>query len=101
MMTLGQIHPRVPREKQCRNCGKFGHVRKECPEKIVLKCDDCGELGYTRLTCPKCAVKNQKKVTFGEVDNKPRFSSTKISVVDYFPKDDSDTDVEEQKGNQN
>nr|GEZ51051.1 reverse transcriptase domain-containing protein [Tanacetum cinerariifolium] len=37
----------------CHNCGRPGHLVKDCRRKSTPVCYECGEKGYTRNYCPK------------------------------------------------
>nr|GEX28695.1 putative reverse transcriptase domain-containing protein [Tanacetum cinerariifolium] len=37
----------------CHNCGRPGHLAKDCRRKSTPVCYECGEKGYTQNYCPK------------------------------------------------
>nr|GEZ72179.1 hypothetical protein [Tanacetum cinerariifolium] len=37
----------------CHNCGRSGHLAKDCRRKSTLVCYECGKRGHTRNYCPK------------------------------------------------
>ena len=36
----------------CFNCGKSGHLIRDCPEASKIPCSLCGKLGHMRQRCP-------------------------------------------------
>ncbi len=36
---------------QCRNCGKMGHMSKDCPETHKIQCGHCGVKGHKAAGC--------------------------------------------------
>ena len=43
----------------CYNCGKTGHLMKDCRLPRTRRCYGCGLLGVTRSTCSRCATSNR------------------------------------------
>ncbi|AAA91905.1 gag polyprotein [Simian immunodeficiency virus] len=45
----GRGRPRPP--PKCYNCGKFGHMQRQCPEPRKIKCLKCGKPGHLAKDC--------------------------------------------------
>lgn len=49
---LKKSRSRNRRTYSCRNCGRFGHIRRNCPLMDIM-CFGCNEMGHYRHSCPK------------------------------------------------
>lgn len=48
---------------KCRNCEKYGHAAKECPEPkdwSKVQCNNCKEFGHTIKRCPNPAAEAEE-----------------------------------------
>ena len=66
-------------EYRCYNCGKTGHLRRDCP--VPVKCYGCNGIGHIRRDCPKEATnsRDSSSVTEGvgvETQSGPRTEPT-------------------------
>lgn len=51
------------KEVRCYGCGRFGHIRRDCP----TKCHKCGETGHLQRNCRTSSVENSGNGAAGAV----------------------------------
>nr|XP_043612589.1 uncharacterized protein LOC122584572 [Erigeron canadensis] len=90
-------HPGSCREKACYNCGKTGHVSRDCkarPHKPII-CFKCFEEGHIKSSCPKLTEEERQEERRKEAERRntlahgnPRGRSFQLTVEQAKNTDD-------------
>lgn len=72
-----KVHFFIPRPKQCRKCGRMGHLENSC-KNTKAPCLDCGKI--PKCTDPKCETSSHVCLLCGSKDH-TCFSSNAVNCV--------------------
>jgi len=57
----GHLSNECPNPTVCNNCGKEGHMRKDCTFESRIICHSCQEEGHIAKSCPRSAMFGQAR----------------------------------------